>query len=270
MLQRMNTSRTALLVSAAFLLAACGEKSMPANDAAEQAGSMPEVMAEPTLAEKLAAESRPAEDRARDAGRKPADVIDFLGIEPGMNVLDVLASAGWYTEVLSIAVGPSGHVSMQNTPGGLQAREGATEKAVSARLANDHLPNVSRLDKEIVEIAPEDGPFDAAITALNLHDIYNRNGEDGAVAVMTAIYGALKPGGIFGVIDHEGVAGNNNSDLHRMLKADAIRVAEAAGFIVEAESDVLHSDQDDMTQNIRAEGLRGFTSRFVLRLRKPG
>jgi len=269
MLRRMKTSATALLVSAAILLAACGENSMPANEAAAPTDDMPQAMAEPTLAEKLASESRPEEDRARDAGRKPADVIAFLGIEPGMHVLDVLASAGWYTEVLSIAVGPMGHVAMQNTPGGLQARDGATEKAVSARLANSRLPNVSRLDKEIIEIAPEDGPFDAAITALNLHDIYNRNGEDGAVAVMTAIYGALKPGGMFGVIDHEGVAGNDNADLHRMIKADAIRVAEAAGFVVEAESDVLHSDADDMTQGIRAEGLRGFTSRFVLRLRKP-
>ena len=151
----------------------------------------------------------------------------------------------------------------------LQMRDGANDKAMSARLANDRLPNVSRLNKEIADLAPEDGPFDAAFTALNLHDIYNRGGEAAAVGTMTAIYDTLKPGGVFGVIDHQGLEGQDNAELHRMLKADAIRVAEAAGFMLEAESDILHSDIDDMTQHMRAEGIRGYTNRFVLRLRKP-
>ncbi len=86
---------------------------------------------------------------------------------------------------------------------------------------------------------------------------------------MTAIYNTLKPGGVFGVIDHQGLEGQDNAELHRMLKADAIRVAEAAGFTLEAESDILHSDIDDMTQHMRAEGIRGYTNRFLLRLRKP-
>ncbi len=86
---------------------------------------------------------------------------------------------------------------------------------------------------------------------------------------MTAIYDTLKPGGVFGVIDHQGLEGQDNIELHRMLKADAIRVAEAAGFTLEADSDILHSDIDDMTQHMRSEGIRGYTNRFLLRLRKP-
>lgn len=215
------------------------------------------------------ADSRSEEDRARDAGRKPFDVVAFVGIEPGMNVLEILAGSGWYTEVLSIAVGPGGHVTAHNTAFVLQMRDGANDKAMSARLANDRLPNVSRLNKEIADLTPEDGPFDAAFTALNLHDIYNRGGEAAAVGAMTVIYDTLKPGGIFGVIDHQGLEGQDNAELHRMLKADAIRVAEAAGFTLEADSDILHSDIDDMTQHMRAEGIRGYTNRFLLRLRKP-
>jgi len=259
----MHTYRTALLVSAALLVAACGEKP-PVTDVATQTESAPAA-----LRDKLANASRSADDQARDAGRKPADVIEFLGIEPGMNVLDMMAAGGWYTEVLSIAVGPTGHVTAHNTPGALQMRDGANEVAISARLADNRLPNVSRLNKETTELSADDGPFDAGLTALNLHDIYNRGGESAAVAALTAVFSTLKPGAVFGVIDHEGSPENDNVALHRMLKADAIRVAEAAGFVLEAESDVLHFDLDDMTQHIRADGLRGYTNRFVLRLRKP-
>ena len=239
----MNIQRTALPIIAALLIAACGGESSPDN--------------------------RSEEDRARDAGRKPFEVVAFVGIEPGMNVLDVMAAAGWYTEVLSVAVGPEGHVTAQNTAGSLQRRDGANEKAITARLADDLLPNVSRLNKETHMLNAEDGQFDAALTALNLHDIYNRAGEEAAVATMAAVYSTLKPGGVFGVIDHQGLEGQDNAALHRMLKADAIRVAEAAGFTLESDSDVLHSDIDDMTQHMRAEGIRGHTNRFLLRLRKP-
>jgi len=222
-----------------------------------------------TLGGEASAELRSEADRARDAGRKPFEVVEFVGIEPGLNVLEIIAASGWYTEVLSIAVGSEGHVTAHNTPFALRMRDGANEKAISARLANDRLPNVSRLNKEIAELTPEDGSFDAAFTALNLHDIYNSGGEAAAVGAMTAIYATLKPGAVFGVIDHQGLGGQDNAALHRMLKSDAIRVAEAAGFTLEADSDILHSDIDDMTQHMRAEGIRGYTNRFLLRLRKP-
>ncbi len=217
----------------------------------------------------LASAARAEADRARDAGRKPADVIAFLGIEPGMNVIDVIAAGGYYTEVLSLAVGPDGHVAAQNPAFVLAMREGVNEKTLSARLADDRLGNVSRLDKEVAEILPEDGPFDAAITALNFHDIYNNYGEEGAVGSLQVIYAALKPGGVFGIIDHHGAEGNDNKTLHRALKTDAIRTAEAAGFVVEDESGLLHMHNDDMTQGVFAEGLRGKTHRFLLKLRKP-
>ncbi|MDH3430774.1 MAG: hypothetical protein OEQ14_12275, partial [Gammaproteobacteria bacterium] len=220
------------------------------------------------LATILASDFRSADDRDRDQGRKPAEVIAFLGIEPGMRVLDVMAGGGWYTEVLSLAVGPDGHVTSHNTAFALQIRDGANEEALSARLADGRLPNVSRLNKELADLVPEDGPFDAAITAMNLHDIYNRGGEDAAVAALAAVYGVLKPGGVFGVIDHQGLAGQDNAALHRMQKADAIRVSAAAGFVVEGDSGILHVHSDDMTGHMR-DRERGQTHRFLLKLRKP-
>jgi predicted methyltransferase len=151
----------------------------------------------------------------------------------------------------------------------MQMRDGANDKALSARLADDRLPNVTRLDKDFAELSADDGQFDAALTALNLHDQYNNGGDEAAIAFMTAVYRTLKPGGVFGVIDHEGAAGNDNKALHRVQVADAIRLAEASGFVLEAEAEFLHNPDDDMSQHMRSEGLRGYTQRFVLKLRKP-
>lgn len=258
----MNTQNTALLVSAALMLAACGKESTPepVNVA------LPEPVPSETIA---AGATRSEEDRARDVGRKPAEVIAAMGIVPGMRVLDLIAAGGWYTEVLSNAVGPDGHVTAHNTPFTLQIRDGANDIAMTARLADGRLANVSRLNTEAHEITADDGQYDVALTALNLHDIYNRGGEVGAVAVLSSVYSVLKPGGFFVVIDHEGVAGNDNAELHRMLKADAIRTAEAAGFTLEVDSDVLRNPDDDMTLFMRDESVSGNTNRFLLKFRKP-
>jgi predicted methyltransferase len=264
----MKTLRTALLVSAAISVAACGDSSTPESVVPETSPPVQEQAMAPDLATMLT-EMRSEDDRARDTGRKPADVIAAMGIEPGMHVLEVIAGGGWYTEVLAIAVGPDGHVTAHNTPGALQVRDGANEAAISARLADGRYPNVSRLNKNTHEIVAEDGEFDAAFTALNLHDIYNRGGEDGAIASLAAIFTVLKPGGFFVIIDHEGLAENDNVALHRMAKADAMRVAEAAGFVLDTDSDVLQNDSDDMSMHMRDESVQGMTNRFVLKFRKP-
>ena len=86
------------------------------------------------LAEQLAASGRADEDKARDTARRPAEVLAFLGVEPGMTVMDLLASGGWYTEVLSVAVGPEGTVYAQNPPMLLGFNDGAYDKAITPRL----------------------------------------------------------------------------------------------------------------------------------------
>lgn len=222
-----------------------------------------------TLEERLAGGSRSAEDRARDAGRKPAAVLEFLGVEPGMRVVDIMAAGGWYTEVLSLAVGPDGRVAAQNPDFILAFRDGANDKALAARLADDRLPNVARLDKNFDDLGPGDGPFDVALSALNFHDVYHRQGEGAAVAMLEAVKSVLEPGGVFGIIDHAGNPDSDNAALHRVAKARVIETAEKAGFEVEAESDVLANPEDDRTQSVFAEGVRGQTDRFLLRLRKP-
>lgn len=244
--------RTAFLVAIAFINVA----------AAAQPG--------PDLAAQLAAApGRSDEDRARDAQRKPAQVLAFLGLEPGDTVLDVWAAGGWYTEVLSVAVGPTGHVYSQNPPGVLAFREGAYDKALAGRLAGDRLANVERVDEALTDEPLRADSIDLAITAMNFHDVYNRDGAEAGQAFMEEVFFVLKPGGVFGVIDHVGVAGADNAQLHRIEPEKAKQAALAAGFVIEAESDLLAHPEDDHTNNVFDPSVRGKTDRFLLKLRKP-
>lgn len=222
-----------------------------------------------TIAERVASESRSDSDRERDAGRKPAEVLEFLGLEAGMDAVDIMAAGGWYTEVLAHAVGEDGSVAAQNPDFILQFRDGANDKALSERMSDDRLPNVHRLDKDFDELGSDDGEFDLALSALNFHDIYNANGRDAAISMLEQVKSILKPGGVFGIIDHAGNEGADNESMHRIAKANVIDAAEAAGFTVEAESDLLASADDDHTSGVFDEGIRGRTDRFVLKLRKP-
>ena len=226
------------------------------------------------LAAALASGDRAAEDRARDAGRKPAEVIAFLGIGSGMTVMDLIAAGGYYTEVLSLAVGPTGKVHAQNPPRVLQFRDGANEKALSARLADGRLPNVERVDQADLTatgIAP--GSLDAAITALNFHDVYNGMGGQGggpgaAAGFLAGVRALLKPGGVLGLIDHVGDPEQDNASLHRLDVAAAMPILEAAGFEIES-SDLLRNAEDDHMMRVFDAAIRGRTDRVLYRLTKP-
>ena len=210
---------------------------------------------------------RPEVDLARDVGRKPFEVLAFLGVEPGMTVLDVMASSGYYTEVLANVVGHNGLVYAQNPAVSLRFYSGRNDRALNQRLFGRRLPNVRRLDREFDDLGLVTGTIDVAITALNFHDVYNRSPET-ATQILIAIKETLKPGGVLGIIDHASNEGQDHMKLHRMLKSDAVAAATAAGFLVES-SDMLSNSDDDRTQSPFSEGLRGNTDRFVLKLTKP-
>ena len=220
------------------------------------------------LTERLASADRNEADEARDAGRKPAGVIEFLRIGPGETVMDVIAAGGYYTEVLSIAVGNEGKVYAQNPAAVLKFRDGANDKAMTARLAGGRLPNVERLDVELADLTIANGSLDAAFTGLNFHDVYNGRGEDAALSFLLGIYAKLKPGGVLGIIDHHGDAAQDNAKLHRIEKQLVLAVIAKTPFKLDAESDLLKNPDDDHTQNVFTPGLRGHTDRFVLRLTK--
>ena len=220
------------------------------------------------FSEALASPYRSAEEKERDVSRKPAQVMEFVGIEAGMTVLEIFAGGGWYTELLSAAVGSDGMVYAQN-PEGFRERLGEAPELRAARLGNVEV--IYTLGTEMfdprlnIELPMQ---ADAAFTALNLHDYANRGDETG-LAFLTGIYDALAPGGILGVIDHVGAVEQNNTDLHRMSELKAQQLLTSAGFVIDGVSDILENTSDDHSLGIRDPAIRYNTDRMLLRARKP-
>lgn len=222
----------------------------------------------PDLAVMLRESDRPVADKARDAGRNPAAVVEFLAVGEGMTVIDLLAAGGYYSEVLAEAVGPDGKVYAQNIEFLLKMRDGVNDKAMTTRLAGGRRPNIERLDREFDDLGLAPGSIDLAMTALNFHDILGSRGKPAADQVLDVLRLALVPGGVLGVIDHAGNPGEDNTALHRIEEATVIDMIEEAGFRLDASSDILRNAQDDRTQNVFTPDMRGNTDRFVLRFVK--
>jgi predicted methyltransferase len=215
----------------------------------------------------LSAADRPAEDRALDAARKPAELVGFLGITSGMTVLDANSGGGYYSEVLAAAVGPAGKVVSQNPEFILDLCEG-NDRDLSKRLSGNRLPNVERRDISLETVGP-DHEFDAALLNLTLHGLNNMDGEKGVMRNLSAIFRVLKPGGVFGVIDHVGLPNTDYKPLYRIDPEVAEQFVTAAGFEIEARSDLLANPADDHTRIVLDPMVKGNTDRFLLRARKP-
>lgn len=220
----------------------------------------------------LSHSDRPEVDRPDDAKRKPGQVLEFFGIEPGMDVLDLLAGGGYYTEIVSRAVGPEGSVIFHNN----QPYREFLGEAIDNRTVNNRLPNVKALTAEVNHLKLEAGQLDAILFVLGFHDIYYEDDSWPAIdgeKLLEKLYDGLRPGGILGIVDHSAKAGSDpvdsGSTLHRIDEAFAKQQIEAAGFTLEASSDILRNAGDDRSIQVFDESIRRQTDRFVLLFRKP-
>lgn len=229
--------------------------------------------AERTAAIQAAIDSpaRPAKDHEQDASRKPAAVLAFSGIAPGQKVIDMMSAGGWYAELLSRVVGPTGQVYMQNPPSVL-ARNGG--KAVIERLADNRLPNVVRWDKPLNDLELPANHFDGAMINLVFHDFYSisKDVDD----VLADLYRGMKKGAWVVVVDHAAPAGSGNSmaidprGAHRIDEQYAKEAFKRAGFVLDGESPVLRNPADNRQKPFFAPEMKGIaTDKFVLRFRKP-
>ena len=212
----------------------------------------------PDFVEKLTAESRPLEDRVRDGARRSYQVMELLGVDAGMTLLDVGAGGGWFTRVLSAATGPDGKVIAQFGARALERNNGQAQKDLAASLGN-----TEAFFGNVAEIAP--GSIDVAVTALNMHHM---NAER-AGPYLADIFGVLKPGGVAAIIDHVGLREIDNSRLHRIVPADVKGWIEAAGFEIVADSDILRTTADDHTLSVDDPRLGRDVDQFLFVVRKP-
>lgn len=207
-------------------------------------------------------QARPQADLDRDAARKPRETMELLGVQEGWTVIDVSAGGGYFTRVLSAAVGPNGKVLSQVGERALENNNGQAQRDLAAELGNAE-PVFTAM------AAIPAGTADAAITAQNYHDAYNFRGEEGSQAFLKEIFNALKSGGVAVIIDHEGNEGADNANLHRIPAATARAQIEQAGFTVVSESNLLDNPADDHTLGVREASVRGETDQFLFVVRKP-
>ncbi len=212
---------------------------------------------------------RPPEDVARDTARKPAELLAFAGIKPGDKVADFIMGGGYWTRLLADRVGPKGQVYAYQPAEfiAFRAAYGTDQDKAVAGYAN-----VRPSREGLAGVAfPE--PLDAIVTVQNYHDLHLKQAPPGSAAFITKrLYDALKPGGVFLVVDHAAVAGADfgvADTLHRIDPAKAKAEIESVGFKFEGESPMYANPADAKTVIVFAPELRGKTDQFVYRFRKP-
>ena len=244
----------ASVATAAFALALVGEG--PALAAGVSA----------TIAAAVANPARPAADTARDAARKPAEVLEFSHVKSGDKVLELIPSAGYFSHLFSGAVGPNGRVYAASPNFNPE-----TGKPVGVKLVDPAFPNVIPIALGRTLSVPE--PVDMIFTAQNYHDFHLSRLTLDVAALDKGLFAALKPGGLLIIEDHAAVAGSDLTvpdKLHRINEDLVKQEVEAAGFVFDGESDVLRNPADPRTGSVFSAEIRGHTDQFLLRFHKPG
>jgi len=217
----------------------------------------------------LAGAPRTDDDRARDAARMTAETLAFARVEPGDRVIDMIIGGGFFTRAFAASVGPEGHVTAWQPQEFVQFQASYGEAVTAA----DALDNVDGVTSPIAAPVWPSGA-DLVFTAQNYHDLHlDPFADDTAQRVNAAAFAALKPGGRYVIVDHHATAGSGLSaanSLHRIDVEQVKREVLAAGFVLEAESDLLLRPADPLTANVFDGSIRGNTSQFMLRFRKPG
>jgi predicted methyltransferase len=223
----------------------------------------------PAMVAAVADKGRPEADTKRDADRKPAEMLEFAGIKPGMVVGDFLPGGGYFTRIFAKAVGPKGKVLAITNPPPANA---TTPPPIIAIAADPQYGNITLVSTGIGSFKlPE--PVDVMWTSQNYHDLYLTRFNLDVPAVTKEIYAAVKPGGVFIVLDHRAADGapvvETANTLHRIDPASVRKTVEAAGFKYEGESKALANAADDHTKAVFDPTLRGHTDQFIYKFRKP-
>ena len=226
--------------------------------------------AEANVATALAHPDRPSEDATADADRKPAQVLAFAGLSSGMNVLELEAGGGYYTEILSRAVGANGSVILHHPPG-LMSFVG---DGIDLRTANNRLPNVPVSISNFDSLEAADNSIDMVTWILGPHELgfapedVSLGDPNGAFSEIVRV---LKPGGVLLASDHIAPNGSGleaGGALHRIEESWVTKMATDAGLTVVGTSDLLKNPADPLTASVFSPAIRGNTSQFIVLYRK--
>ena len=222
------------------------------------------------ITQALADKSRPATEQARDAGRKPGELLAWAGVKSGDKVVDLVMGGGYFTRILSATVGPNGRVYAYQPAEFIQyqASYGESQKTVAAAYKN-----ITPVAAPFGSMDLPDG-LDLVLTVQNYHDLHLKPfAKDTATKANAEIFKSLKPGGAYVIVDHTAKAGSGlgpADTLHRIDPATVRQQAEAAGFEFAGESEVLRNPADPLTIAVFDPAIRGHTSQFAYKFRKPG
>jgi predicted methyltransferase len=218
----------------------------------------------------VGAPDRSADDRALDAGRHPDQLLAFIGVRPGMRIAEIGSGLGYTAELLARAVGPTGVVYGQNNRFIL---ERFAEKPWTERLTKPVMKNVVRVDREFDEPLPAAATnLDAVVNVMLYHDTVWMKTD--RARMNRAIFAALRPGGVYVVVDHSGRPGTGSTEtqtLHRIEEKVVRSEIEAAGFTLVADAAFLRNPADtrEWSASPRTAGeRRGTSDRFVLKFVK--
>ena len=194
----------------------------------------------------------------------------FARLKPGQTVVDYMPGGGYFTRIFSAAVGPKGHVYAV-FPDFMAKFETKEVAAVTAIAADPHYKNVT------LSTIPG-GSFstprklDLIWTSENYHDLQFGLSHDQIIALDKAILADLKPGGAFVVIDHVAAPGTGWTvarTLHRIDPKQILADMKEAGFVLDAESDVLRNPADPHDKLVFDPSIRGKTDQVAYRFRRP-
>lgn len=230
--------------------------------------AVPAIAADPGPIEAaIANPARTDADRARDARDKPAEVLAFAGVKPGMTVVDLFSAGGYYTELLAGVVGPTGKVlAVNNVPYATYSKDG-----IAARYKDNRLPNVEQriIEASWFNLPPKSA--DLAIIVMAYHDVYWVDEKEGwpeinAVGFLDSVKRVLKPGGRLLVIDHNAAPGTGKEvagKLHRLNEDWAKKSIVAQGFVFEKSYDGLRRADDQFDKMVYDAAVKGKTDRYV-------
>jgi predicted methyltransferase len=212
-----------------------------------------------------------AADTARDANRHPAELLEFMEVKPGQKVVDLIPGGGYFTRLFSPVVGDKGKVYAVFPKEYLSEGDGELKK-LQAQAADPHYKNVEVLVQPAAAFAAPER-VDLVFTSQNYHDYPDPfMGPTDPAVLNKAVFQALKPGGLWVIVDHSAPAGTGLRDTnttHRIDEATVKQQVLAAGFELVGESPALRNPADDRTGVVWKEPIRGKTDQFVLKFRKP-